>query len=92
MTCQGLYALTILFTLLAVLPVIVAASAARVVRIAVFGLSLLLLLFALKDWVGYQSPLPYQLILKAVHTPLAIFGCIIAWRWMRETRPIPAQT
>ncbi|MFT3876918.1 MAG: hypothetical protein QM708_10935 [Propioniciclava sp.] len=73
-----------MFAVLALLPVLIAASDARPVRIAVFVISIALVLFATKDWIGYQSPLPYQLLLKALHTPLALLGCWIAWSWMRE--------
>lgn len=82
-----LLVLAALFATLALLPVLIAASDARWVRIVVFGIGILLLLFAAKDWIGFQSPLPYQLVLKALHTPLAAVGCWVCWRWIREDSP-----
>lgn len=83
---SALLVLAALFATLALLPVLIAASDAPWVRIVVFAISILLVLFAAKDWIGYQSPLPYQLLLKTLHTTLAIVGCWISWRWLRADR------
>jgi hypothetical protein len=65
------------------MPVLIALSDHLVVRLLVFVFSLLFFLAATLDWIGYQSPLPYQLILKVLHTPLAALGAFFAWRWLR---------
>lgn len=81
---SGLYALTILFTLLAFMPVLIAWSDGLIVKRFVWTLSVFFLICAFRDWVGYQSPLPYQLILKVAHTSLSVFAIAIAWRWLKQ--------
>lgn len=83
---SGLYTLTILFTALAVVPLIVSISDHTLVRWGTLVFSILFVLASSMDWVGEQSPIPYQIILKVAHGAVALVGVWFAWRWVRAGR------
>lgn len=82
----GLYTLTILFGVLAVMPLILAVSDHAVVRWFTFVISLLFVYASSRDYVGHQSPIPYQMILKVGHSAVALVSVWFAWKWVRALR------
>jgi hypothetical protein len=80
---SGLWTLTILFTVLALLPLVIAITDHAAVRWGVFILSLAYVYLSAQDWVGWQSPTPYQKILKVAHGTVGLSGVWFAWKWAR---------
>mgnify|MGYP000707446163 CR=1 FL=1 len=79
----ALFFLTVLFTLLALLPVAIATWNNKAVKIFVFAFSILFCLAAIKDWTDVNTSADYQYILKAAHTSLGFVGIWFSFRWMR---------
>lgn len=84
---MAFYTLTILFTMLAVLPVVIATWNNKGVKIFVLVFSVLFMFSALKDWTDANTSADYQYILKAAHTVLAIFGVWMSFRWLKTMGP-----